>query len=110
MKKREAWLNTFNPIFSYLWRCNTDVTCLLSGTMVRAVIAYTTDYITKMALKTHAVFEVVRSVLQGESDISPTLNTNEGRRKSARHLIQQMVNALTAKQETGGPMVARGRW
>ncbi|KZT08009.1 uncharacterized protein LAESUDRAFT_626159, partial [Laetiporus sulphureus 93-53] len=62
-KKSEPWINTFNPIVSAALRCNTDVTSLLSGTTVRAVIAYITDYITKSPLKTHAIFDTVRTVL-----------------------------------------------
>ncbi|KAF8581861.1 hypothetical protein K439DRAFT_1299545, partial [Ramaria rubella] len=32
LKKGEAWINTFTPIVTYLLRCNSDVTSLLSGT------------------------------------------------------------------------------
>ncbi|KAI0770842.1 hypothetical protein BC629DRAFT_1246715, partial [Irpex lacteus] len=55
LKKRERWINTYSVPLSYLLRCNSDVTCLLSGTMVRAVIAYVTDYVTKSSLKTHTM-------------------------------------------------------
>lgn len=48
---------------SYLLRCNTDVTCLLSGMQVKAVVAYVTDYITKSSLKMYMIFEVVHIVL-----------------------------------------------
>ncbi|KAI0355615.1 hypothetical protein OH77DRAFT_1357417, partial [Trametes cingulata] len=61
-KKREPWINTYNVIVSYLLRCNTDVTCLLSGTQVKAVIAYVTDYITKSPLKTYSTFEAIKAV------------------------------------------------
>ncbi|KAF8589258.1 hypothetical protein K439DRAFT_1645168 [Ramaria rubella] len=44
LKKGEAWINTFTPIVTYLLRCNSDVTSLLSGTAIKAVIAYVTDY------------------------------------------------------------------
>ncbi|EPS95059.1 hypothetical protein FOMPIDRAFT_1107569, partial [Fomitopsis schrenkii] len=61
-KKSEPWINTFNHLLSYLLRCNTDVTCLLSGTTVKAVIAYVTDYISKAAYTTQSVFSSVKSV------------------------------------------------
>ena len=60
MRKTEQWINTYNIVLSYLLRCNTDVTSLLSGTQVKAVIAYVTDYITKSLLKTHTMFETIR--------------------------------------------------
>ena len=40
IKKGESWMNTINPTITYLLRCNTDVTSLLSGTAIKAVIAY----------------------------------------------------------------------
>ncbi|KAI0643079.1 hypothetical protein C8Q79DRAFT_883347, partial [Trametes meyenii] len=61
-KKTEQWLNTFHPVLSHLLRCNSDVTCLLSGTQVKAVVAYVTDYITKSSLSTHSFFETVKTV------------------------------------------------
>ncbi|KAK0435839.1 hypothetical protein EV421DRAFT_1657900, partial [Armillaria borealis] len=64
MKKREAWINTFTPILTYLLRCNTDVTSLRSGTAIKAVLIYVSDYITKPALKTHVFFDVIKSVFQ----------------------------------------------
>ncbi|KAJ3483537.1 hypothetical protein NLI96_g6238 [Meripilus lineatus] len=56
LKKCEEYLNTFSIVITYLFRCNTDVTSLSSGTQVKAVIAYVTDYITKSSLKSHAIF------------------------------------------------------
>ncbi|KAI9058819.1 hypothetical protein FKP32DRAFT_1549698, partial [Trametes sanguinea] len=61
-QKRDAWINTYNPVLSAALRCNTDVTCLLSGTQVRAIIAYVTDYVTKSSLSTHTFFTTVRAV------------------------------------------------
>jgi len=43
MKKGEAHMNTITPILTYLLHCNTDVTSLLSGTAVKAVVAYVTE-------------------------------------------------------------------
>ena len=46
LKKGEAWINYYTPTLTYLLRCNSDVTSLLSGTAIKSVIAYITDYIT----------------------------------------------------------------
>ncbi|PBK62525.1 hypothetical protein ARMSODRAFT_920367, partial [Armillaria solidipes] len=64
LKKLEAWINTFAPLISYIFRCNTDVTSLRSGTAIKAVLIYVTDYITKPGLKTHAIFDCIRSIFQ----------------------------------------------
>jgi hypothetical protein len=45
LKKSESMLNTITPCITYLFRCNTDVTSLLSGTSIKAVISYVSDYI-----------------------------------------------------------------
>ncbi|KAF8575056.1 hypothetical protein K439DRAFT_1295755, partial [Ramaria rubella] len=62
LKKGEAWINTFTPIVTYLLRCNSDGTSLLSGTAIKAVIAYVTDYVSKSPLKTYGIFESIRDV------------------------------------------------
>ena len=61
MKKLEPMINTVSPALTYLMRCNTDVTSLKSGTAIKAVIMYVTDYITKCSLKTHVMFDIIRS-------------------------------------------------
>ncbi|KIP01808.1 hypothetical protein PHLGIDRAFT_26855 [Phlebiopsis gigantea 11061_1 CR5-6] len=77
LKKGEAWLNSFTPTLTYLLRSNSDVTCLLSGTAVKAVVAYVTDYITKSPLKTHTMFEALRTSFKKDSDANPTRELDE---------------------------------
>ncbi|EKM57917.1 uncharacterized protein PHACADRAFT_65400, partial [Phanerochaete carnosa HHB-10118-sp] len=69
LKKGEVMLNTFLPVLTYLMRCNTDVTSLLSGTAIKSVVAYVTDYITKSPLKTHTMFEAVKRIFARESEM-----------------------------------------
>ncbi|KAI1783186.1 hypothetical protein LXA43DRAFT_839145, partial [Ganoderma leucocontextum] len=61
-RKHEEWINTYHPVMVVVLRCNTDVTCLSSGTAVREVIAYVADYITKSVLTTHTFFERIAQV------------------------------------------------
>jgi hypothetical protein len=103
MKKGEAFLNTFNHLITYLLRCNTDVTSLLSGTAMKAVVAYVTDYITKSPLKSHAIFDVIQMIYHRNSEL---LNGDVGQREKARKIITQVVNSLSAKMEIGAPMAA----
>ena len=62
IKKLEEWINFITPILIYLLGCNSDVTSLLSGTAIKAIVAYVTDYITKVPLKTHVMFDTIRNV------------------------------------------------
>ncbi|KAJ7737157.1 hypothetical protein DFH07DRAFT_688135, partial [Mycena maculata] len=62
IKKLEAKLNTFTKVVTFFSRSNTDVTSLLSGTSVKAVISYVSDYVSKIGLKTYQAFASVFDV------------------------------------------------
>lgn len=101
--KSEPWLNTYNPVLSQCIRANTDVACILSGTQIKAILAYITDYITKSSLSTHTFFEIVRSVLDRNAE---TFNdSSPDREQAARTLLVKIVNAMSAASEIGGPAV-----
>ncbi len=102
-RKGESMLNNFSPVVSFIMRCNHDVTSLLSGTAIKAVIAYVTDYITKPGLKTHTIFEAVKSVFKRESDI---INGDLEKLTKAKKLVVKIVNSLIARSEIGGPMAS----
>jgi Helitron helicase-like domain at N-terminus/PIF1-like helicase len=104
LKKGEPWMNTFTPTLTYILRCNSDVTSLLSGTAVKAVVAYVTDYITKQPLKTYSVFDVIKSVFDRNTELLSDKNIK--REEKVRKLYTQMVNSLTVKSELGGPMAS----
>ncbi|VDB90195.1 unnamed protein product [Peniophora sp. CBMAI 1063] len=101
MKHGEPMVNTYNEVLTYMMMSNTDVTSLLSGTALKAVIAYTTDYITKPGLRTHTMMEIIKSVFTRNSEY---LQGTTSRAEKARKLMVQIVNALTVKQEIGSPM------
>jgi hypothetical protein len=103
MKKREPWINTLTPIVTYLLCCNSDVTSLLSGTSIKAVVAYVSDYVTKPGLKTYSIFDAIRGVFDRNSEM---LEGSMQRKEKARRLITKIVNSLTAKVEIGGPMAS----
>ena len=78
IKKGEPWINTLTPVITYLLRCNTDVTSLMSGTAIKAIVAYISDYITKPGLKTYVIFDAIRSVFNRNSEIlGGTMKTKE---------------------------------
>jgi hypothetical protein len=103
VKKGESWINTLTTIVTYLLRCNSDVTSLLSGTAIKAIVAYISDYVTKPGLKTYTIFDTIRNVFNRNSEM---LGGTQKRKDKARSLITKIVNALTAKLEIGGPMAS----
>ena len=102
IKKGEPWINSVSPAMTYLFRCNTDVTCMWSGTALKAVIVYISDYITKSGLKTHVVFDAIKSVFSKNSEI---LNKDVSDTEKGRQLLCKIANLLATKSELGGPMV-----
>ena len=103
MKKNESMLNTISPCISYIFRCNTDVTSMLSGTTIKAVISYVTDYISKPTLKTHQIFATAYNVFDKNAKME---ENNPLRTDDARKLILKVVNALSTKMEIGSPMAS----
>jgi Helitron helicase-like domain at N-terminus/PIF1-like helicase len=103
MKKGEAWINYFSPLLTFVARCNTDTTSLLSGTAIKATVAYITDYVTKPGLNTYSMFDTIRQIFERNETL---LTTKENMQNSARSLVTKMVNALTAKLEIGSPMAS----
>jgi hypothetical protein len=103
IKKGEMWLNTFTPELTYLLRCNTDTTSLMSGTAIKAVVKYITEYVTKTGLNSYTAFDAVRQVFNRNSEM---IGGNADRQITARQLMTKMVNALTARMEIGSPMAS----
>jgi hypothetical protein len=102
IKKLEEWINFITPVTTYIMRCNTDITCLWSGTALKAVIMYVSDYITKTGLKTHIMFDAIKSVFDKHSDI---IASSVSEKEKARKLVNKIVNMLSTKAEMGAPMV-----
>jgi len=103
VKKGEKWINTLTPLVTFVLRCNTDITSLLSGTAIKAIVAYISDYVTKPGFKTHTIFDTIRSVFDRNSEM---LGGTQARKDKARTLLTQIVNSLMAKLEIGGPMAS----
>ena len=102
MKKLEAWINTFTPVVTYLFHCNTDITSLSSRTAIKGVVLYISDYITKTSLKTHTIFESIRSVFHKNTEM---IGGSLPMKEKARRIMTKVVNLLSAKMEMGAPMI-----
>ncbi|KAF5339625.1 hypothetical protein D9611_011516 [Ephemerocybe angulata] len=103
MKKGEQWINFVTRTATALLGCNTDTTSLLSGTSVKAVIVYVTDYITKPGLKTHVMFDAIQTVISNNAElITGDLKAKE----RARQLMTKIINLISAKMELGAPMIS----
>ncbi|KAJ7709293.1 hypothetical protein B0H16DRAFT_1344639, partial [Mycena metata] len=103
VRHQEPMLNTTNHVVTYLNRCNSDVTSLLSGTAVKAVISYVSDYISKISLKSYQLFASLYDVFTNKSEY---LNGDDDEKVTAVDLLRKMVNSLSSKMEIGSPMAS----
>ncbi|KAF8813266.1 hypothetical protein BYT27DRAFT_7084956 [Phlegmacium glaucopus] len=76
---------------------------MLSGTSIKAVISYVTDYISKPVLKTHQIFSTAYNILDKNSKLE---HDDPSQTDDARKIILKIVNALSTKMEIGSPMAA----
>jgi len=102
LKKIELWINTFTPIVTYLYHCNTDITSLSSGTAIKGVVLYISDYIMKTSLKTHTIFKSIQFVFHKNTEM---LGGSLPMKEKARRIMTKVVNLLSAKMEMGSPMI-----
>jgi hypothetical protein len=103
VKKLESQINNVTPMLTYCVRCNSDVASLLSGTAIKAIIAYVSDYISKVSLKSYQVFSAMYDVLHENAD---PLSAEFKRKDKCRRLLMKIVNTLSTKMEIGSPMAA----
>lgn len=103
LEKHKSQLNTFTVLLAYLLRCNTDTTCLLSGTAIKATIASITDYISKSTLKTHVILESIKTIFSHSLDIFDSdLNSLD----KYKMIITRLANFLSGKLEIGATMAS----
>ena len=105
LKKLESMMNCITPLLTYLLQCNTDITSLQSGTAIKAIAYYITNYITKQSLKTHQLFSSAYDVSEKNTELLNDFGKKNGK-EAARKLILKFVNSLSAKLEIGSPMAS----
>ncbi|KAJ3897073.1 hypothetical protein F5879DRAFT_785414, partial [Lentinula edodes] len=103
LKKLEEWLNDISPGLTYLVRGNTDVSSILSGTAIKSAVIYIADYITKTGLKTHVVFDSIKTIFDKSTEI---IDGSFSTKEKSRRLISRIVNLLSTKLELGSPIIS----
>ncbi|KAF8223485.1 hypothetical protein L208DRAFT_1316500, partial [Tricholoma matsutake] len=93
-KKREPWLNTFPYLLTYLFWCNMHITSLRSGMAIKGVLLYVSNYVTKLLLKTHVIFNTVCAIFQKNSEM---IGGSDTRKEKAHKLMTKIVNSLSTK-------------
>lgn len=81
-----------------------DIASLHSGTMIKGVLLYVTNYVTKVPLKTHIIFDTVHSIFQNNAEM---IGGSDTRKEKAHKLMMKIVNSLSRKMEMGSLMICR---
>ncbi|KAJ2914233.1 hypothetical protein MD484_g6191, partial [Candolleomyces efflorescens] len=89
-------INNINRLMVYLFGCNTDTSCLSSGTAITATSGYVADYLVKVTLKTYQIFSSIYDVFERNPELATESKDDAS---AARKLILKMANSLTAKME-----------
>lgn len=77
-----------NRVLTNLLQCNSDVTPLLSGTAIKAIIAYVTDYVTKPSLKSYVIFGTIEDPLKRIEDDTDDHNAHIVLRNLSTELVE----------------------
>ena len=78
------------------------MTSLQSGTAIKSVLLYVTNYMTKASLKTHAVFDTILSIFERNPEV---VGGSDSKKEKAQKLMTKIVNSLSAKMEMGNLMI-----
>ena len=94
MRRSQPMINNFNLYLIGACRCNMDIKFIWSGTDVKALVYYCTNYITKTSLSFHDTFSLVQKAIETSDN------------ENARKLVLRCYNSLASQQELSGTQVA----
>ena len=93
MRRSQPMINNFNLYLIGACRCNMDIKFIWSGTDVKALVYYCTNYITKTSLSFHDTFSLVQKAIETSDN------------ENARKLVLRCYNSLASQQELSGTQV-----
>ncbi|KAF5334184.1 hypothetical protein D9611_014514 [Ephemerocybe angulata] len=104
IKRTHPKMTHYNPIITFLMKCNTDIKFIGSGAEANAFMYYVTDYITKAPLSMHAgLTALAYAIRQGEErNVLQTKSTGES---DPRKAITIAINSMLGRQELSHPQV-----
>ncbi|KAF5332297.1 hypothetical protein D9611_008065 [Ephemerocybe angulata] len=104
IKRTHPKMTHYNPIITFLMKCNTDIKYIGSGADAKAFMYYVTDYITKPPLSMHAgLTALAYAIRQGEE--RNVLQTKPTGDSDPRKAITIAINSMLGRQELSHPQV-----
>ncbi|KAF5325922.1 hypothetical protein D9611_000998 [Ephemerocybe angulata] len=103
-RRRHPRMTHYNPVITFLLKCNTDIKFIGSGSDAKAFMYYVTDYITKAPLSMHAGLAALSyAIRQGEA--KGVLGKGEQRDAENRRAMTIAINSMLGHQEISHPQV-----
>ena len=98
----DRMVNCFNDMMLKCVHCNMDIQFVGSGPSVKAILYYTTDYITKTQLKAHVAYLALDIAVSKVGEYDPTADEL---RLHAKRLLQKCAYAMISHQELSAQQV-----
>jgi hypothetical protein len=105
-KRNEEWINCFNAVLMYLFRCNHDIQWLSTSNDSMALVYYITDYATKNQLKSYEVLNLIAAALEKTRAVYNGDLSNVSSEEISRLSLIKCINKIGASQEISGPLCA----
>ncbi|KAJ3817835.1 hypothetical protein F5880DRAFT_1492294, partial [Lentinula raphanica] len=70
---------------------------------MKSCVIYIADYITKTGLKTHVIFDSIKTIFEKSTEI---IEGNLSEKEKSRRIITRIINHLSTKLELGSPMIS----
>ncbi|KAF5338632.1 hypothetical protein D9611_012774 [Ephemerocybe angulata] len=102
IRRRHPRMTTYNPVVTFLLKCNTDIKFIGSGTDAKAFMYYVTDYITKAPLSMHAGLTALCYAIQ-QAEARKALSLNQV--NDPRRTMTIAINSMLGRQEISHPQV-----
>ncbi|KAJ3517880.1 hypothetical protein NMY22_g13870 [Coprinellus aureogranulatus] len=104
LRRRHPRMTHYNPVLTFLMKCNTDVKFIGSGDDAKSFMYYVTDYITKAPLSMYAGLTALSyAIRQGER--RGVLNNSTPTADDSRRAMTIAVNSMLGSQEISHPQV-----
>ncbi|KAF5311483.1 hypothetical protein D9611_011603 [Ephemerocybe angulata] len=104
IRRRHPRMTSYNPIVTFLLKCNTDIKFIGSGTDAKAFMYYVTDYITKAPLSMHAGLTALSYAIQ-QAEARSAIAVHPPRVVDPRRTLTIAINSMLGRQEISHPQV-----
>ena len=94
MKRLHPRIASYNPVVTFLLKCNTDVKFVGSGEAAKALIYYVTDYITKASLPAHIGLGALSYAIQKTNDENTALSAETLPKSALTSTVNRMISRL----------------